>query len=188
MAGRWRGRGRQAGMSRPAWSETKREVPVVAAESATAVQQSSEEAVRRNKEIVRLVTEKGFNEGDLAGLGRYFAADYEVHAPGVPPLPPGPEAFRMAVMLWRQAFPDISVTVEDVVGEGEKVYCRFTTRGTHTGPLLGMPPSGKRITIHEMSCHRLSGGVVVESWIGDNVPNILHQIGALVPSEGAPPI
>lgn len=139
--------------------------------------------VQRNADIVRLVTEKGFNEGDLDGINQYFTPDYEVHAPGVPPLPPGPAAFRMAVMLWREAFPDIHVTVEDVVGDGEKVYCRFTTRGTHTGPLMGMPPTGKKVTINEMSCHRLTGGKVVESWIGDNVPNILHQIGALVPAQ-----
>ncbi len=138
--------------------------------------------VQHNKEIVRLVTEKGFNEGDLAGVEQYFTADYEVHAPGVPPLPPGPGAFQEAVNLWRDAFPDIHVTVEDVVGEGEKVYCRFTTRGIHSGSLMGIPPSGLQVTIHEMSCHRLVNGKVVESWIGDNVPNILHQIGALVPA------
>jgi predicted ester cyclase len=142
--------------------------------------------VQKNKDVVRLVTEKGFNEGDLEGLGQYFSAEYTVHAPGVPPLPPGPGAFRAAVSLWRQAFPDIYVTVEDVAGEGEKVYCRFTTRGTHTGALMGIPATGKNVTIHEMSCHRLVGGKVVESWIGDNVPNILHQIGALVPVPGAP--
>ncbi len=139
--------------------------------------------VQRNKDIVRLVTEKGFNEGDLDGIHQYFTPDYEVHAPGVPPLPPGAAAFSAAVTLWRDAFPDIHVTVEDVVGEGEQVYCRFTTRGTHTGPLMGMPPTGRQVTIHEMSCHRLAGGQVAESWIGDNVPNILHQIGALVPAQ-----
>lgn len=136
--------------------------------------------VQRNKEVVRLVTEKGFNEGDLDGLTEYFAEGYNVHAPGMPPLEPGPGAFRTAVSLWRNAFPDIHVTVEDMIGENDTVYCRFTTTGTHTGPLAGIPPTGKRVTIHEMSCHRLADGKVVESWIGDNVPNILHQIGALI--------
>ncbi|HUY45965.1 MAG TPA: ester cyclase [Streptosporangiaceae bacterium] len=143
--------------------------------------------VQRNKTIVKLVTEKGFNEGDLDGLEPYFASDYRVHAPGVPPLPPGTGAFRAAVSLWREAFPDINVNVEDVIGEGEEVYCRFVTRGTHSGPLMGIPPTGKQVTIHEMSCHRLVNGKVVESWIGDNVPNILHQIGALVPVGGGGP-
>lgn len=151
-----------------------------------AAQAGAAAQVQRNKDVVRLVTEKGFNEGDLDGIGQYFTPGYEVHAPGVPPLPPGPAAFRAAVTLWREAFPDIRVTVEDVAGEGEKVYCRFTTRGTHTGSLMGMPPTGKQVTINEMSCHRLVDGQVVESWIGDNVPNILHQIGALVPAQGGP--
>lgn len=141
---------------------------------------------QRNKDVVRLVTEKGFNEGDLAGITQYFTPDYEVHAPGVPPLPPGAGAFHAAVTLWREAFPDIHVTVEDVVCEGAKVYCRFTTRGTHTGPLMGIPATGKQVTVYEMSCHRLSAGKVAESWIGDNVPSILHQIGALAPPQHGP--
>ncbi|HEY7432623.1 MAG TPA: TcmI family type II polyketide cyclase [Streptosporangiaceae bacterium] len=142
---------------------------------------------QRNKDVVRLVTEKGFNEGDLAGITQYFTPDYEVHAPGVPPLPPGAGAFHAAVTLWREAFPDIHVTVEDMVCEGAKVYCRFTTRGTHTGPLMGIPATGKQVTVYEMSCHRLSAGKVAESWIGDNVPSILHQVGALTPPQPGPP-
>jgi predicted ester cyclase len=138
------------------------------------------EIVDHNKFIVRLVTEKGFNEGDLSGIADYFSADYTVHAPGIPPLPPGPEAFQQAVLLFRNAFPDIRVTIEDIIGERDRVYTRFTTRGRHTGSLMGIPPTGLPVTIYETTCHRLENGKVVESWIGDNVPNILHQIGALV--------
>jgi steroid delta-isomerase-like uncharacterized protein len=136
--------------------------------------------VQRNKEIVRIVTEKGFNEGDFDGLEQYFASEYQVHAPGIQQPLSGSGAFRFAVEMWRAAFPDIHVTVEDIAGEGEKVYCRFITRGTHTGELMGVPPTGKKITVHEMSCHRVVGGKVTESWIGDNVPSIFQQIGALV--------
>lgn len=136
--------------------------------------------VQRNKDIVKTVTEKGFNEGDFQGLEQYFAPGYQVYAPGMPPLA-GASAFRMAVEMWRSAFPDIHVTVEDVAGEDDRVYCRFITRGTHRGSLLGIPATGKKVTVHEMSCHRLADGKVVESWIGDNVPSIFQQIGALVP-------
>jgi predicted ester cyclase len=136
--------------------------------------------IDRNKFVVRLVTEKGFNEGDLSGISDYFSADYKVNAPGIPPLPPGPQAFHQAVLLFRNAFPDIRVNIEDVIGEADRVYTRFITRGTHTGSLMGIPPTGLPVTIYETTCHRLENGKVVESWIGDNVPNILHQVGALV--------
>lgn len=142
---------------------------------------ASIDVTQANKELVRRLTEKAFNEGDLSEIGRYFAADYVVHAPGLPPLPPGPESFRQAVSLWRTAFPDVHVTIEDVAGEGDRVYCRFTTRGTHRGPLMGIPPTGRPVTVHEMSCHRVIDGLVTESWIGDNVPRILLDIGAQMP-------
>jgi predicted SnoaL-like aldol condensation-catalyzing enzyme len=147
---------------------------------------ASTDVTQANKEMVRQLTEKAFNEGDLSEIGTYFAPHYVVHAPGLPPLPPGPESFRLAVSLWRTAFPDVHVTVEDVAGEGDRVYCRFTTRGTHQGPLMGIPATGRPVTVHEMSCHRIDDGQVVESWIGDNVPRILLDIGALVPGDDAP--
>ncbi|GAA1991497.1 ester cyclase [Kitasatospora viridis] len=139
-------------------------------------------AVELNKSIVRDLTEKGFNQGDLAGITPYFTADYRVNAPGVPPLPPGAGAFHAAVSLFRRAFPDIHVTIEDISCEGELVYARFTTRGTHTGPLMDIAPTGRPVTVYEMSCHRIVDGKVVESWIGDNVPSILQQVGALTRS------
>lgn len=136
--------------------------------------------VQRNKDLVRELTERGFNRGDLTDAEARFAANYQVHAPGVPPLPRGPHAFLRAVGLFRTAFPDIHVTVEDLAGEGDRVFGRFTTRGTHTGPLMGVAPTGKPVTIHEWVCHRFDGDRVAESWIGDNVPRILLSIGALV--------
>lgn len=141
-------------------------------------------AVQRNKDLVRMITEKGFNEGDLAGIDEYFAPDYQVHAPGVPPLPPGAGAFKQAVGLFRTAFPDIHVNIRDLFGEDDKVFGRFITQGTHLGPLMGIPPTGRPVTIYEMVCHRFVDGRAVESWIGDNVPRILLSIGAVTPAPG----
>ncbi|MDY0813188.1 ester cyclase [Kitasatospora purpeofusca] len=142
---------------------------------------STESVVEANKALIRELTERAFNDGDLSAIGDRFAEDYVVHAPGLPPMPPGPDSFRQAVLLWRNAFPDVNVTVEDVAGDGDRVYARFTTRGTHQGRLFDIPPTGKPVTVHEMSCHRIVDGRVVESWIGDNVPRILLDIGAIQP-------
>jgi predicted ester cyclase len=143
------------------------------------------DTVQRNKDLVRTLTEQGFNAGDLSAVDEHFTADYQVHAPGVPPLPPGPYAFKRAVGLFRTAMPDIHVTIEDLVGEDDRVFGRFTTRGTHTGPLMGIPPTGRPVTVYEWVCHRFEDGKVAESWIGDNVPRILLSIGAVVPSDEA---
>jgi predicted ester cyclase len=67
----------------------------------------------------------------------------------------------------RSAFPDIRITVEDQVAEGDKVATRVTVRGTHRGELEGMPPSGKRIEISAITIDRFSGA---SSWRRGSTP------------------
>lgn len=139
-----------------------------------------------NKALVRLIVEEAFNKGNLDIADECFSDDYVVHIPGRQ-TPTGPAAFKASIGMWRGAFADLHMTLEDVVGEGDLVANRFTTRGTHTGPLLGLPPTGKPMVVHGQELHRVVDGRVLESWICDDVPSILVQLGVISMPKGGPP-
>lgn len=142
-------------------------------------------SVQDNIELVRSITERGLNHGDVSFVDDVFSPDYEAHAAGLE-LPKGPGAFREAVSFWRQSFPDFHTTIEQMIGQGEFVASRFSTTGTHTGTLGRIPPTGKRFTVSGVDMHRVVDGKVVESWISDDMPRILMEIGVLAPAGGPP--
>lgn len=108
-------------------------------------------APKDNIELVRYITEKGLNEGDVSFVDEVFAPDYQVHTRGLD-LPRGPEAFRAAVGFWRRSFPDFHTTIESMIGEGDLVASRFSTTGTHTGPLVTRPRPGAASTSAASTC------------------------------------
>ncbi|MBV9843451.1 MAG: ester cyclase [Kutzneria sp.] len=138
-----------------------------------------------NMDLVKAITEKGLNNGDVSFVDEVFAENYVVHARGLD-LPPGPGAFKAAVNFWRTSFPDFHTTIEHMICDGEFVAHRFSTTGTHTGTLGEMPPTGKRFSVSGVDMHRVVDGKVVESWISDDMPRILMEIGALAPAGGPP--
>ena len=148
-------------------------------------------ATEDNKGLIRYLIEKGLNENNPDIADGYFTDDYVAHIPGLPPGgPTGPEAFKQVIRLWRGAFSDWHMTIEQLVAEGDFVANRFTTTGTHDAPLFGIPPTGRRMEVHSQELHRVSNGKVAESWIVDDVPGILVQLGVLEmprPSGGPPP-
>lgn len=138
-----------------------------------------------NMDLVRMITEKGLNNGDVSFIEDVFSPYYVVHVKDLE-LPTGPSAFAIAVEFWRKSFPDFHCTIEHMIGEGEYVAHRFSTTGTHTGRLGSMPPTGRVFQVSGVDMHRVVGGKVVESWISDDMPRILMQIGALAPAGGPP--
>lgn len=143
-----------------------------------------------NIELVRFVTEEGLNKGDLSFINDVFAEDYEVHTAGLQ-LPKGPAAFQMAVEFWKRAFPDFTCGIQDMFASGDLVGLRFRTTGTHTGPLMWMPPTGQTFVVEGVDLHRVRDGKVVESWISDDFPRILFELGIVEepqpPAGAAPP-
>jgi predicted ester cyclase len=138
-----------------------------------------------NIELVRFVTEEGLNKGNLGFINDVFADDYEVHTAGLE-LPKGPLAFKMAVEFWKRAFPDFTCGIQDMFASDDLVGLRFRTTGTHTGPLMWMPPTGGTFVVEGVDLHRVRDGKVVESWISDDFPRILFELGIV--QEPKPPV
>jgi steroid delta-isomerase-like uncharacterized protein len=145
--------------------------------------------LEENEAIVRRLIEQVINRGQTGLLAELVAADHVGHAPFGDHY--GPEGLRIAVAEYRAAFPDLRVTVEDLVTAGDKVVHRFTLRGTHAGPFLGIPPTGRVVTVTGIAIDRLAGGKVAESWVSLDALNLLRQLGASPalrrPADPAPP-
>ena len=132
-----------------------------------------------NKALVRRFIEDLFNTGNLAVADEIIAQDSVNHDPNLGELPRGPEGTKQVVNLYRSAFPDTNLTVEEQLAEGEKVVTRWTGRGTHQGELMGVPPSGNRVEISGITINRISGGKIAESWSNYDALGMMQQIGAI---------
>jgi predicted ester cyclase len=87
--------------------------------------------------------------------------------------------------MYRIAFPDLELTIEDQVAEGDEVVTRFTARGTHRGELMGIPPTGRKVVVTGISIDRLVNGKTVESWTNYDVLSMMQQLG-IIPMPSAP--
>lgn len=133
----------------------------------------------QNKTIVRRSFEDLFTKGQLDVADQIFDPSYVGHDPALPKEMHGPEEFKQFVRMYRTAFPDLQLIVEGQIAEGDMVATRFTARGTHRGELMGIPPSGKKVTVTGISIDRLLNGKSVESWTNYDVMSMLQQIGVI---------
>lgn len=91
----------------------------------------------------------------------------------------GPDGFKPFFHRLRAAFPDIRITVDDVVTEGDKVAARWTATMTHTGDALGFPATHRPVQISGMCFSRLEGGKLVEGWNNWDEMGMMRQLGML---------
>lgn len=128
-----------------------------------------------NKAVARrwytLLSTKNLDEIDTL-----FHTAYVDHNPQVPPGVDGLKQFFEAYFV---AFPDLDVTVEDMIAEGDKVVARFTARGSHHGPLMGIPASGKQVQVTAIDILRFVNDKIVEHWGEADLLGLLQQIGAV---------
>jgi steroid delta-isomerase-like uncharacterized protein len=136
-----------------------------------------------NKALVLRFLEEVWNRGNLDVIDGCIAPEFVQHDPATPEEMRCPADARRYVQMNRSAFPEIRITVEDQLSEGDKVATRVTVRGTHRGELEGMPPNGKRIEFSAITIDRFSGGKFVETWLNSDDLGTLRQFGA-IPTPG----
>jgi steroid delta-isomerase-like uncharacterized protein len=135
-----------------------------------------------NKTIARRFNEDVWGRGDQAALEELLDPDFVDHD-ALPGQPPGREGHKQILAAFRSAFPDLNVTTEDIVAEGDKVVSRWTARGTHQGELLGIAPTGNGVTIKGIDVLRVAEGRIVERWAQFNDLEMMQQLGVVPPPE-----
>jgi len=136
-----------------------------------------------NKKVVRRLFEEVWNKGNLPLADELFAPNYEHHDASTPDVGRGPESEKKRATLYRTAFPDIRLNIEDIIAEGETVMARWSCLGTHKGDLSGIAPTGKQFNISGVSIARFANGKMAEGWVNWDALGLMQQLG-VVPEIG----
>jgi predicted ester cyclase len=140
---------------------------------------SSVSVTEANIATFRRAIDEGWNQGNLEVIDELFAPDFVEHQPGIAP---GREGVKGSIRALRAAFPDLHLAVEDAAAAGDRVWLRLHGTGTHDGPFMGLPATGRRIDITVIDVVRVANGRLVEHWGVADRFSVAQQIG-LVPGE-----
>ena len=133
-----------------------------------------------NEALVRRYFEEIWDEGNLDLIDELFTTNFVRHGPtATEGEVRGLEAFKGVVSMYRAAFPDLRVPIEDLIAEGDRVVSRWTARGTHQGELMGIAPTGNQASVTGMIVDRISGGRIEEEWVEYDTLYLMQQLGAV---------
>ncbi len=133
---------------------------------------------QENKALVRRFIDEVQSQGNIDVIDEFCAPDFVNHS-APPGMPSNCEGVKHVTAMFRQAFPDSYFTIEDMVAEGDRVVTRKTFHGSHQGEFMGIPPTGKQVSIGLIDIVRIASGQVVEHWsIGDNL-GMMQQLGVI---------
>jgi predicted ester cyclase len=136
-------------------------------------------SVEENKAIIRRYIEIGWSKGDMDVVGESAAPTYVRHQPNMAIAVESSEALKTLIGIYRAGVPDLNITVEHLVAEGDWVSTRVRCTGTHTGELAGIPPTGRNVDFTASDIFKMSGGRIVASWHNVDDLGLLQQLGVL---------
>ena len=140
---------------------------------------------RENKELVRQAIDEIWNGGKYDIVEDFVSNDFVIYGSRSTGEIHGPSGVEAYFGMLRTAFPDLHFTVQDQIAEGDRVVTRWVARGTHTGELQGIPPTGKECTSSGIDIDRIVNGKVVECWALFDELGLMQQLGVVPEPEQA---
>lgn len=138
-----------------------------------------------NRALARQWIDRAVNGHDLGQGEAILSADCVMHFSGIPEPIRGIEAMNALGAAYFAAFPDLHVTVEHELADGDMVTHLYTWTATHKGELQGIPATGKTVTVAGTDAFRIVGGKIVEHWVFDDVMGLMQQLGAIPQPQAA---
>ena len=132
-----------------------------------------------NKALSRRILEDAFNAGNLSAMDEILAETFVNYDAALPEPGIGIEAAKASVAGYREAFPDLKITIEEQIADGDRVVTRWIGRGTHQGDLMGIPATGKQATVTGITIDTIAGGRITESRTNWDTLGLLQQIGVV---------
>ena len=150
------------------------------------------DTLEANKQVVRQLVDRIFVHQEDAAIDELVSEDFIPHTFG--PMPKGRDGLREGMKRAGAGVSDPEFTIHDMVAEGDRVVARLTTSARHTGPFMGIEPTGNRYSIDEIHIFRIRDGQMVEHWHAFDTAGLIAQLkgdgkgGDTEPSKDRPPI
>jgi predicted ester cyclase len=147
----------------------------------TAAQREFTAAERAAMDVIRRWCDEGWTKGNVDVADELIHPNFKVHGAGGQVVEPGIEGLKGLIRAWRTGFPDAVQRVDDIFAVGDKVCVRLTWIGTHLGEFMGVPATGKAVSVGTIGIDRVVDGKVVEGWGELDMLGLMTTIGGVAP-------
>jgi predicted ester cyclase len=134
--------------------------------------------------VIRRWCDEGWTQGKVEVADEVIDPGFKVHGAGGQVVQPGIEGLKQLITAWRTGFPDAVQRVDDIFAVGDKVCVRLTWEGTHLGDFMGIPATGKKVSVGTIGIDRVVDGKVVEGWGELDMLGLMTTIGGVTPTTG----
>lgn len=144
--------------------------------------------MEEHKNLIRRYFEEVWNKGNLAAVDELLSPNYTLrvlyHNPGRPDVfTPGTEGIKRSVPMYRKAFPDLHITLEAIIQEGDRLAVQWSAQATHTGAFRGIAPTDKAVSYAGINIYRVVDGKIAEELYSGDRLGLWQQLGKVEPSE-----